>query len=532
MRRISPRLRQQRGQVLVLFAAMFAIITVVGFLVVDFGLWYSERRGAQTDADLPALAGARECMLQLATGVPHDPLPAIQEWFAENNPQGTSLYCDESGDDDRLCIVRDKTSTQCQAQDNGELCVDVVVRHKSQNLFSKLSFFNNVFDDVAGNIGAHARACAGAANNPAGKLPLEISTNGPCYEKDGETPNLGAICPIKFDSAGTPETGLLDLLASGACSQWSGPADIQTNFEEGTSGICNMSDTPDDGPPGCTPADGGAVKDGPWIECVAAKQGNVASPTRKGLNNRLTRPNDCGSDFLDTVIEDTNVPGLYEAKDCDDDAEGLQPSPRLVTIFVLKNAPNTGGGDKGEPILNFAAFFIEGCSKDGIGAETVCDDASDSDGDGKVNDGCPKHGDPEEGSDCNNNSDDDGDNDINDGCPSVVMPADLEPPNQLTPQEKVCDANSPGQQVLYGRFLELTCAGCALGHPNPSSTMFSIALVDWEGGGGTPGPTVAPTSPPPTVAPTTPPVATDTPVPPPTPTPKHTPKPTKTPNKP
>ena len=498
MRRILSKLQQQRGQVIVMFIGIFTVITVVGVITVDFGLWFSERRGAQTDADLPALAGARECMLELITGVDHDPTSAIEQWFDENNGGNAEL-------------VADKTSTDCEPQDNGELCVDVVVKHQSKTLFS--SFYSPVFDGVAGNIGAHARACAGAANNPGGKLPLEISTNGPCFEKDGQTANLGAICPIKFDSSGTPETGLLDLLASGACSQWSGPADIQTNFEEGTSGICNMSDTPDDGPPGCTPADGGAVKDGPWIECVAAKQGNVASPTRKGLNNRLTRPNDCGSDFLDTVIEDTNVPGLYEAKDCDDDAEGLQPSPRLVTIFVLKNAPNTGGGDKGEPILNFAAFFIEGCSKDGIGAETVCDDASDSDGDGKVNDGCPKHGDPEEGSDCNNNSDDDGDNDINDGCPSVVMPADLEPPNQLTPQERVCDANSPGQQVLYGRFLELTCAGCALGHPNPSSTMFSIALVDWEGGGGTPGPTSVPTPVPPTVAPTSPP-PTSTPCPP------------------
>ena len=491
MRKILSKLQQQRGQVILMFAAIFTVITVVGVITVDFGLWFSERRGAQTDADLPALAGARECMLELASGGAYtgDPEGAARHWFDLNNGGNASLV---------------SVDADCP-------CVDVRVKHESKTLFS--SFFSPVFDGVAGNIGAHARACAGAANNPGGKLPLEISTNGPCFEKDGETPNLGAICPIKFDSAGTPETGLLDLLASGACSQWQGSTDIETNFDKGTSGVCDMSDTPDDGPQSCTPVDGGGVSDGPWIECVAAVQGNVAGDTRKGLNSRLTRPNDCGSDFLDTVIEDTNVPGLYEAKDCDEDAEGVQPSPRLVTIFVLRNAPNTGGGDKGEPILGFAGFFIEGCSKDGIGAETVCDDASDSDGDGKVNDGCPKHGDPEEGSDCNNNSDDDGDNDINDGCPSVVMPADLEPPNQLTPQERVCDANSPGQQVLYGRFLTLDCPGCAIGDPNPSSTMFSIALVDWEGGGGgTPGPTSVPTPVPPTVAPTLPP-PTSTPCP-------------------
>jgi hypothetical protein len=56
-------------------------------------------------------------------------------------------------------------------------------------------------------------------------------------------------------------------------------------------------------------------------------------------------------------------------------------------------------------------------------------------------------------------------------------------------------------------------AGSGTGPVDPSSTEFGIALVDWEGGGGTPGPTSVPTpgsptdtpAPPPTVAPTTPP---------------------------
>jgi hypothetical protein len=504
--RIVTRLNEQRSQTLVIFAAAFAIITIAGFIVVDFGLWFSERRGAQTDADLPALAGARECMLQLATGASRDPYnDGILPWFNNNNGGNAEL-------------VAARTSTQCFDPTTGGACgphspfccVDVVVKHTSRTMFSGLPLFHHAFDDVAGNIGAHARACAGAANNPGGYLPVFSATNGPCFMTDEQTPNLGGICPIKFDSSGTPETGLLDLLNGGACSQWSGSASIQDNMENGTGGMCLISDTPDGGSQSCDPADSGSVKDGPWYECVAAKGGNNAGPAMKGLNDRLTKPNDCGSNFDDVITE--VAPGVYEPKDCDSSEPGVQPSPRLVTIFVLKEAPSTtGGNDKGEPIVGFAGFYIEGCGPDAIGAETgaQCANNVDDDGDGKVNDGCPSHGGPEAGSDCNNSSDDDGDGDINDGCPAVAEPADL----NLTPQQRVCGAGGPGQQLLYGRFLTLTMAGSGTGPVDPSSTEFGIALVDWEGGGGTPGPTSVPTpgsptdtpAPPPTVAPTTPP---------------------------
>jgi len=516
MRRIFNRLNQQRGQVLIMFIGIFTVVTIFGVMVVDFGIWFSERRGAQTDADLPALAGARECMLQLATGEfgSHDPYPAIVQWFSDNNDNG-------SGDSE---LVADGTSTECFdpsdagpcGADSAFCCVDVTVRDTTSTTFFS-SLFSPIFDHVAGNMGAHARACAGAANNPGGYLPVFSATNGPCFMTDEQTPNLGGICPIKFDSSGTPETGLLDLLRSGACSQWSGPSTIKDNMEGGIGGMCLISDTPDGGAQSCDPADGGGVRDGAWYECVAAKGGNNAGPALTGLNNRLTKASDCGSDFSDVVTE--VAPGVYEAKDCDSGQPDVQPSPRLVTIFILKEAPNTGGGDKGQPINAFAGFFIEGCAPDSIGAEVggQCANNDDDDDDDKVNDGCPKHGDPEQGSDCNNDSDDDGDGEINDGCPAVVVPSDL----NLTPQQKVCGTGGPGQQLLYGRFLKLTMAGSGIGPVDPSSTEFGIALVDWEGGGsGTPGPTSVPTpgSPtstpvPPTVAPTSPPPPTPTPCP-------------------
>ena len=47
------------GQTIILFVLAMSIVFVIGVLVVDFGLWLSERRGAQKDADAAVLAGAQ-----------------------------------------------------------------------------------------------------------------------------------------------------------------------------------------------------------------------------------------------------------------------------------------------------------------------------------------------------------------------------------------------------------------------------------------------------------------------------------------
>lgn len=53
-------------------------------------------------------------------------------------------------------------------------------------------------------------------------------------------------------------------------------------------------------------------------------------------------------------------------------------------------------------------------------SETVCNDAVDNDGDGKVNDGCVRVVVPETGANCDNAIDDDMDGFVNDGCPAVA----------------------------------------------------------------------------------------------------------------
>jgi hypothetical protein len=464
MRRILSRLRQQRGQVLIMFAALFTIITIIGVVTVDFGLWFSERRGAQTDADLPALAGARECMLQLASGVTHDPYPAIEHWFDENNGGNAEL-------------VADKTSTQCEPQPNGQLCVDVVVKHNSKTLFS--SFFSPVFDGVAGNIGAHARACAGAANGPASVDPLETDTDtGACFDDDGN-PIFTGLCGLEYGSGGGPggnnPRGIADLSTNDGvhCSESKDSGKVEELLACGAPGMCIIDDTPGS----C--AEGSK---GPWFECASTQTGNPQK-VLDGVQCRLDGSSICqhnhiscdgavpageghGCDtnhdgidsFEETVqlVVDTGDPttSVYEPRDCEPNEDGLQLSPRLMNIIVFDQYPDNN--NDGYSITGFAGFYIVGCASD------------------------------------KNDVDQDG----------VVDEDDI---------ETKCDVgNSVGHIVVYGQLVKLLTSGTGIGPVNPSSTEFGIALVDWESGGtgGTPGPTSVPT-----VAPTTPPPPTPTPCP-------------------
>jgi hypothetical protein len=55
---VHRRGRGEEGQVLIMWILIATIIFVIGAIVVDFGLWFTERRRAQTAADLAAIAAA------------------------------------------------------------------------------------------------------------------------------------------------------------------------------------------------------------------------------------------------------------------------------------------------------------------------------------------------------------------------------------------------------------------------------------------------------------------------------------------
>ena len=421
-----------------MFVGIFTVITIMGVIAVDFGLWFSERRGAQTDADLPALAGARECMLRLASGDPNygDPEGAVDNWFNLNNGGNASLV---------------SVDASCP-------CVDVRVKHDSKTLFS--SFFSPVFDGVAGNIGAHARACAGAANNPTRPVPFYLVNNGPCFHADG-SPNFdyGGLCMIaggsQSEDPDNPNRGCLDLQTEGECSYSPGSGNLEFNIDWGTEGMCLINDTG-----GCDPG-----KSGPWYDCVSGQGGcPKQSKVIAAIKDRVSRIGTCDAnhngveDFSEVTEPVPGTPGVYTAKPCNTSGpDGA--SWRLMTTVIIGEDPHSNNG---YPILGFAGFYIAGCADERNFPDILA---------------CM------------------GDNDDIADC--------------LTPEEQKCKASSGGHEAVLGKWVDLIMPGSGIGPVDPSTTEFSIALVDWEGGG-TPVPTVAPTVVP-TVAPTVAPTATPCP---------------------
>jgi hypothetical protein len=107
---------------------------------------------------------------------------------------------------------------------------------------------------------------------------------------------------------------------------------------------------------------------------VAVQNGN---PTKVGraFGQRIAMEGQCDAtfgngdgidDFDETVtltfdsVDDSK--DIYEPNDCDPNTDGIQISPRLITIIVLPEAPVSG--NTGYPIYAFAGMYVEGCNTD------------------------------------------------------------------------------------------------------------------------------------------------------------------------
>ncbi|MCH7579323.1 MAG: VWA domain-containing protein [Chloroflexi bacterium] len=100
---MAERTNSERGQAIILFVGIFSVILVMAAIVVDFGLWFAERRSAQRGADLAAAAGAQDlplspalafesaCAWAAANGYPNDQVHV--EVFARDG-SGSEEGCD------------------------------------------------------------------------------------------------------------------------------------------------------------------------------------------------------------------------------------------------------------------------------------------------------------------------------------------------------------------------------------------------------------------------------------------------------
>jgi hypothetical protein len=348
------RRRSERGHMIILFAMLIVPVSfALGVVAVDASLWQSERRGAQKDADLSALAGAVQLALEQ------------HKTNAENAAISNANANDEAGN-----AVSPVSSANAGAAntvvvddacypDNTILplnAVSVNLNHGSR------TFFASVFGvDVAPDIGAHARACVGSLTRPEGLRPFAIpimtsecfvQAQGPDYHK----PNFGQECTMDWgsqDGPGGADRGIINLeRGAGPCSvNGGGSREVLDNIMFGAGGDCYTQS--------------GTNCPAPLTTCVLDQTGNVAGPVSQGIRYLIDQADDCdtngdGRDDFSEAVQLVSGPGgsspnnVYAPNICSDG----HISERIITIVA------TDWLDKSNdpwPIRYFIPVYILGC---------------------------------------------------------------------------------------------------------------------------------------------------------------------------
>src|SRR2546426_7033626 len=186
---ISSRQRTESGQALLLAVLAMTVVFVIGVIVVDVGLWVSERRGAAKDADASSLAGAQAYIGNLANSA--GAYNAARDWAILNGVDSTkidsapTLNCS----DGKSCIGTGLTNCNDNGSDTMPW-VEARVRHYGVSLFS------SIFGLVAPDIGAEARACVGSPRSHLNLSPFGVQTG---YIPAVGPPETGAQCNNNLD---------------------------------------------------------------------------------------------------------------------------------------------------------------------------------------------------------------------------------------------------------------------------------------------------------------------------------------------
>lgn len=356
VRRTLQRLGRSEGQVLPIAALVFGMVLLGGFVVIDVGLLYNDRRDAQNDVDLAALAGA----LQIATDDPAHADDIANDWLTNN---GVDLADPEQHA--VVAVVRDCFSAN-DGQDTG---VRVTLTRKPA------SFFLGVFGIAGWQTTSTATACFGRTVAQGGFLPFALSQASPCFQ--ALQPRPGYRCDVQIDNSPSV-SGQLGLSESGDCDDGNPSSSVlSNNIEHGSQVSCAI---------------GGSVQGGP---------GFSVGPTKSGLAARLASEGACDHNYPGTQAvldaaggalnaatnialhaqhKNDGIDDFYEVWEYD----ATQPhpamnlssracggasgtSPRNVTAIVIADAqhPDGAAGPHSYIVRGFVRAYLEGCTKGG-----------------------------------------------------------------------------------------------------------------------------------------------------------------------
>src|SRR3972149_2045306 len=305
MRNATRQEGKESGQALILWVLAATIIFAIGAITVDFGLWLTERRGAQKDADAATMAGAFELLNQDFGNLANNDFAAVKTAAEDAAYQWADLNGVASQDVHDLVV----DDTDCLGPSPVVDTVQLAAEHHTRALFT------SIFGLAVPQIGAPAKACLGSIVTARGLLPVGVQVSGvasDCWADvnlDGvEDPVFGQECTLTFGASEqtSGEAGNLRLFNDGlfACSG-TGTGGNRTYLDEISSGGADEPQIPES------------------LEVVPPVNGD---PTPSSAT-------------------------LFARYDC--------TSPRLVSLIILPNFDVQG--DAPQPIIAFASYFIKGC---------------------------------------------------------------------------------------------------------------------------------------------------------------------------
>ncbi len=398
---LSPaysRTSPERGQTLILWVLAFSVILVVAAIVVDVGLWVSERYGAQNDGDFSALAGAQAYLADI-----NDTSTAFDDakvWAIANGVLDAEIDAAPSSNCSAGNSCIDVGTSNCRGNGDTMPWVEARIRHPGTALFS------SIFSVVDRDIGAIARACVGSPRTRYDLSPFGVQTgfvppvgdpetdlqcqNDTDDDADGEVndgcPLSSCLEPDPADPARTrPVYGRVCILKTGAQGGVSGQRGQLTIGDldcQQTSASTLRHDFHYGARAGCTMG-----------QEVNTGTGNIIG-LLSGLNDRLVEEGHCddlffsgnaGYDDFDEVLSITGgssgpiVPSadnIFAENPCHitNGVDGTPPDsydpshvhtylPRAVHLILIDELQQ---GQQTATITGFAGFYVIGCYKDAI----------------------------------------------------------------------------------------------------------------------------------------------------------------------
>lgn len=304
----------ERGQVIFLVAALFAVFGGMAAIAIDLGSYMAERRDLQNAADAIALAASQDLPNSAAAQ------SAATQWAANNDIDLSTMT---------VSII----PQSLPSEPNPKVRVEIEREHTFT--------FARLIGIESAPVGASAAAIRTTPAGGDGVVPLSVTIDaleGATYGElvvlkyDAQNIEQGNTSPIRIDGPG-----------SGNCSSTD---NYCRGIIEGSTNVVCAAGTDD------------TYCDGPSV--VNTETGNKVGGTREAINARIALT-DVQCDEFTEVLEDDPTTGdssFYRiSQECNPFLPGGFDSGRVLVIPVIDGLCN---GSCSVTIVKFALFYLEG----------------------------------------------------------------------------------------------------------------------------------------------------------------------------